>query len=566
MNSMRSFWRSPVWSSAVVAITAIASLHGQSSTASGQPFYYKPAPRVAADAAPLEADVCVYTANAAGVVAAVQARSMGLSVVLLNPAWHVGGLTTGGLSFTDLGNKAAIGGRAREFYRTLGRHYGKPEEWNFEPHVAERTLQTMLRDAGVEPRHGQYVDRVELARGEGAGPRIRELTTTSGLRVRAAYFIDCSYEGDLMARAGVKFTVGREANSEFGEAYNGQQIHASHQFGAKVDPYVRSGDPSSGLVWGIDRDDTFIPGSADQRVQAYNFRVCMTKVPENRVPFPKPAGYDRARYELLARVLATGWKAVFNKFDRIQGNKTDTNNHGPYSTDYIGGSWGWPEADYAERERIYQDHVNYQQGYHWFMANDPAVPEAIRHEYAKWGLAQDEFKDTGNWPRQLYIREARRMVSDAVMSERHCVGRIPVEDPVGMGAYQMDSHNVRRLVHAGMVLNEGDVQVKLPRPYGISYRSIIPKRGECANLLVPVAVSATHIAFGSIRMEPVFMILAESAATAAAQALKASKAAVQDVDYAKLRAQLQKQGQVLTLDSGVLNTSGNESLVPTAAR
>jgi hypothetical protein len=550
-----------------LALVAVPVTLPAAGTPAVRPMYYKPAERVSTGAPPLEADLCVYTANAAGVIAAVHARSLGLSVVLLNPAWHVGGLTTGGLSFTDLGNKAAIGGRSRAFYRALGRHYGKPEEWNFEPHVAERTLEAMLREAGVQPLHGHYVDRV-LTEPPAAGgaPRIREIVTTSGLRVRAAYVIDCSYEGDLMARAGVGFTIGRERNGQYGEAYNGQQIHAAHQFSSPVDPYVRPGDPASGRLWGIDSDDTFIPGRADHRVQAYNFRVCMTKRTDNRVPFPKPAGYDRARYELLARLLATGWRAVFAKFDRIQGDKTDTNNHGPFSTDYIGGSWRWPAADYLEREQIFQDHVTYQQGYHWFLANDPAVPEAIRQAYAEWGLARDEFTDSGNWPRQLYIREARRMVADAVMTERHCLGRLTAEDPIGMGAYQMDSHNVRRLVHAGIVLNEGDVQVKLPRPYGISYRSIVPKRTECANLLVPVAVSASHIAFGSIRMEPVFMILAESAATAAAHAFRAGRIAVQDVDYPALRARLLEQGQVLTLDSAILNTSGNEALAPTAAR
>lgn len=543
-----------------VAFSAVVSAAAAASNLN----YYRPAPASAPTTEPLEAQVCIYTANAAGVVAAVQARAMGLSVVLLNPAWHVGGLTTGGLSFTDLGNKAAIGGRAREFYRALGRHYGKAEEWNFEPHVAERTLHAMLRDAGVEPRHGQYVDRVTLETAAGPGPRIREITTTSGLRVRARYFIDCSYEGDLMARAGVSYTVGREPNRQYGEKYNGQQIHASHQFATKVDPYVRPGDPASGLLPGIDPDDTFIPGAGDHRVQAYNFRVAMTMRPDLRVPFPKPAGYDRSRYELLARVLATGWKDVFHKFDAIQGGKTDTNNHGPFSTDYIGGNWRWPNAGYEERERIFQDHVNYQQGYHWFMANDPAVPESIRTAYAQWGLARDEFTDTGHWPRQLYIREGRRMVGDVVMTERHCLGRAKVDDPIGMGAYQMDSHNIRRIVHAGMVLNEGDVQVGLPRPYGISYRAIVPRRGEAANLFVPVAVSASHIAFGSIRMEPVFMILAESAATAAALALEANETAVQDLAYAQLQARLLAQKQVLEVDMSVLNSGGNESLVPAA--
>jgi hypothetical protein len=523
----------------------------------GRPSYYQPAPPQSGQI--LEADVCIYGANAAGVVAALQAHAMGASVVLLNPANHVGGLTTGGLSYTDLGNKAAIGGLARAFYRALGARYGKDEEWNFEPHVAEDQLKAWLREAGVTVQHGQYVDRVVM---EADTLRIQDILTTSGLRVRAAYFIDCSYEGDLMARAGVSHMVGREANREYGEKYNGQQIHASHQFGMKIDPYRIPGDPASGLVPGIDPDDTFIPGSADRRLQAYNFRVCMTQRADIRVPFPKPDRYERGRYELLARLLAAGSTHVFGKFDAIQSGKTDTNNHGPFSTDHIGANWRWPEAGYEERERIFQDHVDYQQGYHWFLCHDPAVPEAVRTRYASWGLAADEFVDTGNWPRQLYIREARRMKADVVMHERHCIGRVVVDDPVGMGAYQMDSHNVRRLVHAGMVLNEGDVQAGLAAPYGISYRAIVPRRGECANLLVPVCVSSTHIAFGSIRMEPVFMILGQSAATAAAQALQAGRIAVQDVPYPALRERLLADGQVLAVGAHVVNATGNEPLAP----
>ncbi|HEY0969274.1 MAG TPA: FAD-dependent oxidoreductase [Opitutaceae bacterium] len=517
------------------------------------PRYYRPAQPVPADAPPLTADLCIYGANAAGIMAAVQARRLGLSVTLLEPSAEIGGLTSGGLSFTDLGNADAIGGLAREFYRRVGAHYGSEINFAFEPHVARKVLDGFLREAGVTAECGQYVASARCERDSEGAPRIVELTTTSGLRVRAAYFIDCSYEGDLMAAAGASFTVGREARSTYNEVFNGQQIHASHQFAMRIDPYVKPGDPRSGLLPGIDTDDTFVPGSGDRRVQAYNFRVCMTKNPANRVPFPQPAGYRRNDYELLARVLAAGWSEVFQKFDRIRGEKTDTNNHGPVSTDFIGQNWAWPTADYATREKLFQAHVTYQQGYHWFMANDPAVPAPFRSAYAEWGLAADEFTDTGHWPHQLYVREARRLVGHVVMTSAHCLSRETVDDVIGLGAYQMDSHNCRRLVHAGCVLNEGDVQVKLPKPYGISYRAIVPRAGECANLLVPVCASASHIAYGSIRMEPVFMTLAQSAVIAASVALQRNRCAVQTVPYLELKPRLEQARQVVSWDPTRLN-------------
>jgi len=516
------------------------------------PKYYVPAP-AAHDQAPPRAELCIYGANAAGVMAAVQARRSGLSVVLLNPAQEIGGLTTGGLGFTDLGNRDAIGGLAREFYRRVGAEYGLEESWTFEPQIATRVLRAMLSEAGVSVLSGQYLAKVRQAPGVEGDPRIQELETTSGLRVAASYFIDCSYEGDLMAAAGVSFTVGREGRATYGEVHNGQQIHASHQFSQHVSPYVRAGDPSSGLLPGIDPDDRFVPGAPDRRVQAYNFRMCLTQRPEILVPFARPEAYRRENYELLARLLATGWGEVFQKFDRIPKGKTDTNNHGPVSTDFIGGSWEWPEADHLTRERIFQEHVAYQQGYHWFMANDPAVPEHFRRAYALWGLAGDEFGATGHWPHQLYVREGRRMVSELVMSSAHCLSRESVDDVVGLGAYQMDSHHCRRLVHAGCVLNEGDVQVKLPKPYGISYRAIRPRSRDCGNLLVPVCASASHIAYGSLRMEPVFMVLAQSAAIAVALAHSRGQASVQAVPYLELRRALEAAGQVVSWDPSRLN-------------
>lgn len=523
--------------------------------------YFQPAPNLPSDHPPLVADLCIYGANAAGVMAAVQARRLGLTVALLNPSPWVGGLTTGGLSFTDFGNKAVVGGLAREFYRRVGRHYGKEEEWCFEPHVAEQVLTAFLAEAGVTVQFGQYVEAASVTLDSTSAPRLMEITTTSRLRVRAAYFMDCSYEGDLLARASVSFNVGREAAALHREVFNGQQVCATHQFDLPVDPYVVPGDPTSGVLPGIDEDSSFIPGDRDHRVQAYNFRVCMTRRRDIRVPFPRPSGYQRSDYELLARWLAAGGgRQAFQKFDRIQGEKTDTNNHGAFSTDFIGGSWNWPTAGYAEREKIFQAHVNYQQGYHWFMANDTVVPDEIRQTYAQWGLAADEFTATGHWPHQLYIREARRLAAPVTLTQRHCFGQETEDDVIALGAYSMDSHNCRRIIHGGIVLNEGDVQIKLPRPYAISYRSITPRRQECVNLLVPVCVGATHIAYGSLRMEPVFMILAQSAATAAALALQSGGLAVQDVPYAALRSQLLQSGQVLGLGPTHLNPiSGNES-------
>lgn len=519
------------------------------------PSYHRPA---APTTEIRDADLCIYGASAAGIVAAVQARRLGLSVILLNPSWRVGGLTSCGLSYTDFGNKDAIGGLAREFYRRVGAHYGKDEEWCFEPHVAEMVLQRWLGEHAIEPLHGHYV--AEASRRNG---RIAELATTSGLRARAAYFIDCSYEGDLMAAAGVPHRVGRESQETHGESYNGQQVHATHQFHRRVDPYVRPGDPASGLLFGIDPDPAFLPGAGDRRVQAYNFRVCLTKRPDLRVPFSRPDGYDRGAYELLARYFAAGAQETFAKFDRIQNGKTDTNNHGAFSTDFIGQNWGWPEANYDERERLFQAHLRYQMGYHWFMANDPAVPEPIRTAYAEWGLAADEFPDSRHWPPQLYVREARRLAGEAVMTERHCFSAAIADDPIGLAAYTMDSHNCRRFVHDGIVLNEGNVEVKLPRPFGIAYRAIVPRRGACDNLLVPVCLSASHIAYGSIRMEPVFMVLAQSAATAAALALRAGRGAVADVPYRDLRLQMDRDGQVVSWNPSVLHNPAvvNENVI-----
>lgn len=487
----------------------------------------------------LDVDLCIYGGTVAGVMAAVQAAGSGLRVVLLESSNHLGGMTAAGLGWTDFGNKATLGGLAREFYRRLGRHYGTEEQWCFEPSAAVRVLNAWIEETDSIVLRREYLADVRLADG-----RIESILLESGLTVRAKVFIDASYEGDLLARAGVSYTVGREGNSAYGETLNGMQVHRKHQFDYAVDPYRVEGAPGSGLLPGIEPYGDYVQGAADRRIQAYNFRMCLTKDPGNRRPFPQPPGYDRGAYELLARYLRGGWNEIFAKFDPIPGQKTDTNNHGAVSTDFIGQNHAWPDASYIARENIFQAHVTYQQGLQWFLSHDGAVPVSIREPYAQWGLPKDEFVETGGWPHALYIREARRMVSDYVMTEHNCRGATRADDPVGLGAYGMDSHHCRRLLIHGRLWNEGDVQAAGFPPYGISWRALIPRRGECTNLIVAVCVSASHIAYGSIRMEPVFMVLGQSAAIAAALVVQ-EKCTVQDLPYAALREQLLQAGQVL---------------------
>jgi hypothetical protein len=484
------------------------------------------------------ADFCLYGASPAAITAALEARRRGYRVALVvNSAW-LGGLTAGGLSNTDIGNKQSIGGLARAFYRELGRRYGVEEEWRFEPHMAARVLHDWLREAGIEPLLREYVTAVEKS-----GPTLTALRCESGLRVEARIFVDASYEGDVLALAGVSHTVGREGNAVHGELLNGVQLRETHQFEAPVSPYIREGDPASGLLPGISSAPLAPAGSGDRLVQAYNFRMCLTQAAD-RLPFPRPEGYDPRDYELFARYLRTGWRDLFHKFDRIRGRKTDTNNHGAVSTDFIGGNHDFPTASWTRREEIFQAHVRWQQGLMWFLSHDPRCPAWVRQRMGEWGLPTDEFTDTGGWAHQLYIREARRMVSDYVVTELDCRGYRAASDAVGLGSYAMDSHNCQRVVVDGCVRNEGDVQVYGFNPYPIPYRSIVPKRGEATNLLVPVCVSASHIAYGSVRMEPVFMILGQSAAIAGHLALL-EKCSVQDVPYAKLRPLLLEEGQAL---------------------
>lgn len=516
-------------------------------------------------------DIVIYGGTSGGVAAAVQAARMGKSVVLIEPTRFLGGLTTGGLGATDIGNKRAIGGVSREFYQRVKRHYADPSAWTlqtresyfakkphgqaeqedamwtFEPHVATAIINAMVAEAKVTV---VFNERLDLAKGVTKdGARITRIVMESGREFPGSVFIDATYEGDLMAKAGVSYHVGREANSQYGETINGLQTAgaAKHQFVKNVDPYQEPGNPASGLLPGINPTPTAEDGSGDHRIQAYNFRMCNTSDPRNRVPFPKPADYDERRYELLLRNFAAGdtrhpWNPV-----PMPNLKTDTNNNFAVSTDNIGMNYAYPDGDHATRARIRAEHESYQKGLMWTLANHPRVPRKTREAYAKWGLARDEFTDNGNWPRQLYVREARRMVSDHVMCEKNCRRAEVVPDSVGMGAYNMDSHHTQRIVsREGFVRNEGDIQIGT-KPYPISYRSIRPRAAECSNLLVPVCLAASHIAYGSIRMEPVFMVMGQSAATAASLAID-GKSSVQNVDYGKLRERLLKDGQVLDFE------------------
>jgi hypothetical protein len=520
-----------------------------------------------------ECDVVVYGGTSGGVVAAVQAARDGRSVVLISQGKHLGGLTTSGLGWTDLGSTKILGGLSRDFYQEIYRYYQAEDAWTwekraafgnrgqgapafdpaselgsvFEPKVAEGVLNRWIEEnkvrviiAGLAASNGVRME----------GKRIAGLRLDTGEEVAGKMFIDASYEGDLLAAAGVSFTVGREANTTYGETVSGIQAERAkkNQLPGNIDPYVVKGDAQSGLLPGVNPDPGGADGSADKRLQAYCYRMVLTDVAANRVMIEKPGDYDEKEYELLFRAIEAGQNKEFFKFSMVPNRKTDSNNSGGISTDYIGmnygNDWDWTTLSAGERQALAKRHERWQRGLVWTLQNHPRVPESIRKEHAKWGLPKDEFADNGNWPYDLYVREARRMVSDYVMTQQHCLGKVVAPDPVGMAAYAMDSHNTQRHAGGGTVRNEGDVQLSTAGPYPVSYRSIIPKRGECENLLVPWSLSASHMAFGSIRMEPVFMGLAQSAAIAADLALD-ENLSVQQVDYAQLRPRLVAAGQEL---------------------
>ncbi|WP_428667383.1 FAD-dependent oxidoreductase [Runella sp.] len=532
-------------------------------------------PKLTKPAKTFQADVIIYGGTCAAVTAAVQVKKMGKTVIIVSPDKHLGGLSSGGLGFTDTGNKEVIGGLSREFYQRLYNHYQKEESWKwqkkveygnkgqgtpaidgtnrtmwiFEPHAAEGVFEDFVKEYKLTVYRNEWLDRSAKGVTKQSGG-ITSFKTLSGNVYQGKMFIDATYEGDLMAAAGVKYHVGREANSVYGERSNGVQagvFQHGHYFKSNVSPYKIEGDPKSGLLPEISAEEIAPNGTGDNKIQAYCFRMCLSNHPDNRIPFPKPVGYDPARYELYARVFKTGWRETYDKFDPIPNRKTDTNNHGPFSTDYIGKNYDYPDASYERRKAIIKDHELYQKGLMYFLQNDPRVPADVQDKMKQWGLPKDEFTDNGNWPHQLYIREARRMLGVFVMKEADALAETKVPNPIGMGSYALDAHNAQRYVKKdGYVQNEGDIGVHPKSAYSIAYGAILPKENECNNLLVPVCVSSSHIAFGSIRMEPVFMILGQSAATAAVLAID-TKVSPQKLPYEKLREVLLKDKQRLEL-------------------
>ena len=536
-------------------------------------------------------DIVIYGGTSAGVSAAIQSSRMGKSVVLIEPTNRIGGLTTGGLGQTDIGNKQAIGGISREFYENIKKYYDDPENWKwekrsdykdggqtrteegeatmwtFEPSAALAVYKSMMDKEKIKMVYNERLNR-ETGVKKVAG-KIESITMESGKIFKGKVFLDATYEGDLMASAGVSYAVGRESNEEYGETLNGVQANSintsltglvsrnafNHNFIPGVDPYVVKGDPTSGLLPNVN-EKPGLEGEGDKKIQAYCFRMCLTDHPENRIPFQKPANYDEVNYELLFRNYEARKGPIREMYSygnsllpwinsSMPNRKTDTNNKFGFSTDYIGRNYDYPEASYAERERIIEDHRNYQMGLMWTLANHPRIPAEVREEASRWGTTKDEFERADGWQQQLYVREARRMVSDYVMTQKNCEALTVAEDAIGLAAYGMDSHNVQRYVDAnGYVQNEGNVEAHGFKPYPISYGALVPKKEECNNLIVPVCVSSTHIAFGSIRMEPVFMVLGQSAATAAVLAIDAN-VSVQDVPYPNLKEQLLKDRQRL---------------------
>lgn len=497
-------------------------------------------------------DLVVYGGTASGVITAVAAARQGLSVVLLEPGRHLGGMATGGLSRTDFGKKEVIGGYALEFYWRVALKYGldryaQQEAWYYEPHVGEAVFREMLDQAQV---HVVLSHRLRERQGvQKQGSNVIAITTEDGSVYSGSIFADCSYEGDLMAQAGLTYTWGRESSQQYAESLAGVRERTPfHQFLLPISAY----DSDHHLLPEISPGPKGVTGAGDKKVQSYNFRMILSDDPANQVPFPKPPDYDLRRYELLARLLAAKTKQL-GRAPRLQevtliapipNHKADFNNQGPFSTDYIGKSWDYPNASYARRAEIWQDHVNYTKGFFYFLAHDPRVPKPLQEEVNRWGLAKDEFEDTDHWPNQLYIREARRMVGDFVMTQKDEQTDLSKPDAIGMGSYNSDSHNVQRYVTPeGTVENEGDMQVAV-KPYQIPYRVMLPKRNEATNLLVPVCLSASHVAYSSLRMEPQYMISGQAAGVAASLAIR-NHVAVQDVDTHALSDTLVAEGAVM---------------------
>lgn len=530
----------------------------------------------AAPKSEFEGDIIVYGGTSAGVVSAIRAAQSGKRVYLVSPDMSLGAMSSSGLGMTDSGRTQSIGGLSREFYKRVYAEYQKPQnwyaekpeefkgkgqgtkgvnhdektQWIFEPRIAMWVYDHWLAEyPNIIVHRGEFLDRergVELD----SLRRIASIKTLSGKKYSGKIFIDATFEGDLMASAGCSYVVGRESNSQYGEDFNGYRNtmrHNGHYFGAKVDPYKIKGDKSSGLLKYISPEPPLANGAADKKVQAYNYRMCLTDYEPNKIPLQKPDNYDPQDYELCGRWFEADPGAFPLMISKMPNRKTDINNKQAFSTDFIGMNYSYPEASYEERARIAKAHKDYHLGLLYFWKTDPRTPAAFRAAIEKFGLPKDEFQSTGNWPFYMYIREARRLVGEYVMTQRDCQNSKVTPEPIGMGSYGMDSHNTSRFVdEEGFVQNEGDVQVSLREtgPYAISYGAIIPKREECKNLFVVCAVSSSHMAYGSIRMEPVFMILGHSAGAAAVQCADRGRF-VQDVDYGLLAKTLRKEGQIL---------------------
>jgi len=516
-----------------------------------------------------EYDVVVYGGTSAGVMAAVQTARMGKTVGLIEPGTRLGGMTSGGLGATDVGKEDAIGGLAREFYQSIARKYADDRYWTvqsreqyvppgpasraadrsvmwaFEPKVALEVFDDFIREHKITVH---YRERLALKGGaRKSGPRLLEITTESGARFQGQMFIDTSYEGDLMAAAGVSYTVGREAGDHYNESLNGisTKYRYAHERPDEIDAYIIKGRSASGLLPSVQAGVPAV-GSADRGIMASCFRMCLTNHAANRIPIGKPAAYDERNYELLLRSIEAGRTSKFFAPGAMPNGKTDCNSTEPFSTNFVGMNHAYPDGDYALRARIVEEHKNYQLGFLWTLQHHPRVPAEIRQTMQEWGLPKDEFTDSGHWSPQLYIREGRRMVGQLVMIQQHCEGLEKITRPAGMGSYTIDSHYVQRFADArGIVRHEGNFDRRI-KPYGIDYRALLPRPEECENLLVPVCLSASHVGYGSIRMEPVFMILGQSAGAAACLSID-SGVRVQNLDYAKLQQRLVADGQVLTL-------------------
>lgn len=523
------------------------------------------------------APVVIYGGTSAGVMAALQAAKQDQDVILIEPGQHYGGMSVEGLGGSDIDNHGpfqnspAVGGLALEFYRRVAEHYGnsdkfeailisggkQPALWRFEPHVAEKIFAAWLAEyprikllRGTRLIEGKGVSFFHVPNMEKRIAYIRcESPSEKELRIGGQVFIDATYEGDLLHAAGISTIIGREPNSKYNETKNGIREKTTHaQFTVKVDPYKTPGDPSSGVIRTIQDEPLGTPGDGDKRLQAYCFRMCLTKDPKNRIPFAKPTNFDEENYEIYKRYVKAGGK-LWKPGGSIPNGKTDQGSWHDVSANLYGMNIEYPGGDYTTRKRVYDEHLSFTQGLCWFLANDPSMPEDIRTAWSTWGVCKDEFQDNGGWPRAFYVRDARRMVSDYVITEHHTrkENQTPVADPVAVAYWPPDTHHVRRIVRDGAAYNEGFVFGGNDwAPFGVAYRSLVPKKSECTNLITATCPSSSHVAYGAIRLEWTFMALGQAVGSAAVEAVK-NKSSVQEVKYDNLRKQLLADMQVVEL-------------------